>query len=599
MRILAINLLRLGDVISTLPALSALRSKYPNSHITLLVNDSSRSVAGLMGPVDEVIEFNRNQLQKTICSAERPLLEPFDLFSAWLKTVDAQPYDLLINFTQNRLSGWLSGLINAHQKEGLIIDDQNRPQFGNPWFAALNQQIDSESSVSFNHVDIFLGAIGAWQDETSSALQSTEGPIPREGFKFDSLAFETDRGIREVAEHTQILRGREALKIAVQISTSDVKKEWGDQRFEQALRLLAQELNHSEDSLPLTVICLGSPAETNRVLGFIDRFQKETPKGMLLIPAIVSLEGALTLLEESDLLLTGDTSIKHLGAASSVPVVELALGSSDLFRWGSWKAGDVIISSNVSCFPCGMSEPCHRDSQLCATDLSPQLVVQTLLTRYRSGWLDQQQWQNALGPYMSGHSEVYYVDRTLGVSWPLAVRDELNGQKIGQLIDRSTRLLLTVLTDDSRRFGNQRILPIGTWIERLYHLTVKQYELDQFSNRIEFKQILDDIEERLQNIDGLLKGLNRSAPRDPQRVHEIQRSCFSVLRIIRKSGLFSFLSQPLAALVEYDPASPFIVLRKFEDGMLELQSRTQLAIKICRGLLIHAEELHSLRREKV
>jgi ADP-heptose:LPS heptosyltransferase len=58
--ILVIQLKRLGDLILTTPALSALRAMYPEARITLLIDDYARDLAPALAMVDEVRVFRRN-----------------------------------------------------------------------------------------------------------------------------------------------------------------------------------------------------------------------------------------------------------------------------------------------------------------------------------------------------------------------------------------------------------------------------------------------------------------------------------------------------------------------------------------------------------
>jgi hypothetical protein len=75
------------------------------------------------------------------------------------------------------------------------------------------------------------------------------------------------------------------------------------------------------------------------------------------------------------MLITLDTSIKHLAAATNCRVLELSLGSSDWRRTGVYKAGDVIMQPKVACAPCGHSAPCGQLSHLCAQQLAPDSVA--------------------------------------------------------------------------------------------------------------------------------------------------------------------------------------------------------------------------------
>jgi ADP-heptose:LPS heptosyltransferase len=54
---LVINLMRLGDLIQATPVLRCLRSRYPDSRITLVVKDLFQDIAGLLPGVDRLLPF--------------------------------------------------------------------------------------------------------------------------------------------------------------------------------------------------------------------------------------------------------------------------------------------------------------------------------------------------------------------------------------------------------------------------------------------------------------------------------------------------------------------------------------------------------------
>ena len=58
--ILIIDFGQLGDVIMSLPALDALRKKFPNSKITVMVGKAGASIVEIVGLADAVIMVDRN-----------------------------------------------------------------------------------------------------------------------------------------------------------------------------------------------------------------------------------------------------------------------------------------------------------------------------------------------------------------------------------------------------------------------------------------------------------------------------------------------------------------------------------------------------------
>ena len=60
----------MGDVIRTLPAVAAVRSLYPGSHLTWLVEPASAGVVEAAAIVDETLVFPRSALMEAVNEAD-------------------------------------------------------------------------------------------------------------------------------------------------------------------------------------------------------------------------------------------------------------------------------------------------------------------------------------------------------------------------------------------------------------------------------------------------------------------------------------------------------------------------------------------------
>jgi hypothetical protein len=129
-------------------------------------------------------------------------------------------------------------------------------------------------------------------------------------------------------------------------------------------------------------IALGAPNEEPRIDSLIAK-----SKAVPVRKAILSLEGAFALLKQSQLLITGDTSIKHLATAADIPILELSLGSSDYRRTGAYRANSLIIQAAIGCAPCPHSSACRKPTHECAARLSSD-AVSVAAHQYLAGdWL--------------------------------------------------------------------------------------------------------------------------------------------------------------------------------------------------------------------
>src|SRR6476660_2450055 len=99
MKILLLQLKRIGDLILTTPAIAALRKTYPEGHITLAVANECAQLLPAIANVDRVLIARRNLRDVAMVSS-----------------VAGQRFDYCIDFTRNDRSAFLTLLSGAHRR---------------------------------------------------------------------------------------------------------------------------------------------------------------------------------------------------------------------------------------------------------------------------------------------------------------------------------------------------------------------------------------------------------------------------------------------------------------------------------------------------
>lgn len=575
MKILVVNLLRLGDVISMAPALKALRMAQPHAQIDLLVNSGVETVAPIIPGINQVHVFERNRMQTALIDGSRPMFESFDVLGRLIERLSEEKYDALYNFTHNRLSGWLCGLIPADKKIGLALDGSGGVSFGSAWFRHLNQQVDFEEAQCFHHSDVFFAAVGG------IAVQRQQSASDRQ--VLDGVLCETPKGRAEASAILTAASGAETAEkssrvVLMQISTSDRKKEWGDQRF----RALAQHLltRHSD----MTIFVLGANSEEARIQSFCNSVEGDQSR---LVPAICSLEAVVSLLEEADLLITGDTSIKHIASASTTRVIELAVGSSDPFRTGPWKTGDVVVASRETCRPCGHSEGCHRESHFCASAIDVE-EVSALADTYL---LDTEAAAKVRASTIQ-RFDVFVVDRSEGI----VQLNRLNGsvvkhgasdRELALSVERTARRLVLESKD-----GRLDRMTLGSEIRFAYSGIKAKFP---HSTVMDFRHSLNSADVTLRHAEGMVRSLRLQLERvkesiqDPKRLHELVSSIAVMRSRLGVNPWTAFIVEPLLSVLEDDRSAPFTRYRRLADTVGDLELRIEMALKLIRGLEIEIE----------
>lgn len=344
MKVLVISLLRLGDFIQTVPVIKGLKEQMPAREVDVLVFSPVKQMAGMVDGVSKWWTLDREGLQAGLGRADIPMLASFDVLKEKLDAIDAKKYDLIINLTQTHFSAWIAGYLRAPGKLGLVFDKRGEAVAHSPWFQYMDDNAPLTTPDTFHYTDIFYFGSGL------------------SGGARDWRLKETTAGRLE-ADNCDLPAGE---IIAVQMLTSDGKKNWPRASW---LSMLAQLKTKRPAA---NFVLLGAPNEDSVLQVAV---QEAAGKGLKLHKAIVSLEGALAILNRSQLLITGDTSIKHLANASKAAILELSLGSSDPRRTGAYKNNSLILQPQMACSPCAHSSPCSQASHLCAAALPVETVA--------------------------------------------------------------------------------------------------------------------------------------------------------------------------------------------------------------------------------
>jgi ADP-heptose:LPS heptosyltransferase len=374
MKILIISLLRVGDIVLSAPVLRGLRDKYPNAQIHLLLNRQCESVAPMLPYIDQFFYFDRKVLQAGLGQADIPVFDSYDRLRVLIEDISkAGAYDVSINLTQTRLSGWIMSAIEAKERIGLSFDSFGRASFGSKWFRYLNEQAGANSIVGpkiIHYTDIFrlaLGLKGSIQQKTMSGASKND----RELCESDEGSLEA----RQSLEHLGFFKFEQKNFpiLAVQALTSDCKKNWSLDKFVLAL----ESFYRIHPGTKIAVIA--APFEVDILQPFVAEL---IDRGIDASLVVLSLAGAFSFLKHVRAILTLDTSIKHLAGIAGTPIVELSIGSADCNRTGAYQIGSVILQNRETCAPCPHSKACHRSTHACSDRIAFEAVAMVVAEIY-------------------------------------------------------------------------------------------------------------------------------------------------------------------------------------------------------------------------
>jgi ADP-heptose:LPS heptosyltransferase len=541
--VLVISLLRLGDFIQIIPVLNGLKEQLGVRELDVLVHKPVTALKPLLPVVNNWFSLDRDELQAGLGRHEIPLLTSYSVLKEQMESIDRRQYQMVINLTQTVQSGWLAGFLSAEQRVGLSYDRRGQPNFHSPWFRFLNEHLTPGTDEVFHHTDIFYYGCGLKAAKRNWHLR------------------ETRQGRSEVSD-LGLSNTREI--ITLQTLTSDAKKNWSEASWLEAIRSLSYLRPNSE------LVALGSPSEAEKIDALI---QKASARNVQIKKAILSLEGAHSLLKKSALLITGDTSIKHLANASHTPVLELCLGSSDHYRTGAYADHCVILKSRLACSPCAHSSACSQASHICSSQMDPQLVAASAHQLLDKNWF-------ALSELAKEYADQTDVIRTRflanGFWWPMNLLNRSRPESMEQMIERvSWKLQLNF--ELGRKFlevGSESLHLVREWrnLEAVGLQTLPVQELKRWESECETidsraQQLLTGVMKRSPAVDNIRDFIKQNSPKDADL-----------------TWLERWTETPGAGVINIDS------LRKMQTQLERYSHRAQLKTKLIRSLIYQTTE---------
>lgn len=335
-RILVSNWANLGDVLTSLPTLRALRKNFPGAKIDLVVGRGSRVVVEGSGLYDRLYTIDHFVLSRT----KQSLLDKIRTYLADRKRFVAaarlEGYDIAIDlypyfppafplFQQARIPvrcGFTSGGFGPLLTHPVKWSYRNRPisQHGRDLIAAL------------------------W---------------PERGESIGWLTPYYPGGPRlKLPDH---LVPSDPRYVVVHMGAGEVWKEWPESKWCGLIKMWGSDA-------PLLVFCGIGPREAERAR----RVAAQSPTGRTLLFIDQKWEEFVALVAGATLLLCLESSATHVAAAFSVPTVTIYSGTNEHRLWGPDNPKARIVSAPTGC------APCHRagcEFMACIRDVSSEDVL--------------------------------------------------------------------------------------------------------------------------------------------------------------------------------------------------------------------------------
>lgn len=269
LRILIIpHMTRVGDLIAITPVIRAIKQKYPQSFIAVVVGKKIAQILENNPYIDEIIVYRAHTL--------------FD----FLRKIFKQNFNWCFNFSGASFGTLISLYGCIPNKVNLIKEEQSL-------FEKFADKLNNFKFLYKNHTDPILHYL--------SMLK----PL-----KIESIDTKKDVFVSKSGESKAMLL--EDFLVGISISAGNKSKEWGDEKFKD----LAVKINEKYGA---KIIFIGARADESRILKLCENLDKEK----FFTAVDFSLSELPSLIKKLKLYIAVDTGPIHIADALRVPFIDI------------------------------------------------------------------------------------------------------------------------------------------------------------------------------------------------------------------------------------------------------------------------------------
>lgn len=340
MNILIVKLSAIGDVIHTLPALNAIRRRYPQARITWLVEEAAAALVIGHPALDRVIVSRRKQWMKQLAGSQwKTALREITAFIQQLRDTR---YDVVMDFHALLKSAIPVFLARGRRKIGfgkgmqhmehsyLVLNERVAPV--NMEIHALTRQLMLTEAIGVRSREVVYDIpVSADDEKEVGALLAAQG-------------VKADRPL-----------------VAINPVALWATKLWFNDRFSD----LADQLTKTHG---VEIVFTGAKADSP----VIEEIRALMTQSSVNLAGKTSLKMLAALFQKALCVVSTDTGPMHLAAAVGTPVVAI-FGPTAPWRTGPFGDGHRVIRSAPACSPC-FQRKCDIHGHICMQQITTNQV---------------------------------------------------------------------------------------------------------------------------------------------------------------------------------------------------------------------------------
>mgnify|MGYP000324191441 CR=1 FL=1 len=336
-KILVVKLDHIGDVVTATPVFEALKNRYPEAHVSLLLGSWSKDVVKNNPNIDELILYDSSSFMRNK-QRKHSLTYYFNI----LRTIRLSEFKLIIDLRGD----WFT-LILAVLSKCTFRLDRGTVRF------------KKKISKLFNRFS---------ENTTHEVICNLEIVQPL-GIKLHQVKTKIYLTNEEMDEANTILKhygiSENDTLIVIHPGAPWKPRRWSVRKFVNIANWCVSKKNAK-------VVLIGGHDEImlkDHLTQFID-------KRVIVLIGQTNLRQTMSIINRATMLVCNDSGPMHLASALGTPVVAL-FGPENPNKFGPWGSNNIVLHKKVDCFPC-KQKTCTKADNTCVNLITESEVKKAI-----------------------------------------------------------------------------------------------------------------------------------------------------------------------------------------------------------------------------
>jgi len=345
MKILIINLARLGDLIQSIGLIKGLLGKHPDAQIDFLALSSFAPIIEHFEHINQAITLNDKIILENL---QNNLWAAYSEVKDKIYYLNGKNYDLIVNPIASIHSALIGYLMRGKEKLGMFYTGDRETRITSNSTAFHLSFGHGGGDHTFNLVDIFSGV----------------GKVSTDCEQFSISPSEYARQKAEVFWEDNHLTQYKT--IGFHIGASNANRAWSPENFRSIIdRLIARRQfkvvlfgGYKEQGLPTYF----SDIESDYFLNLIGK---------------TNLDELIAFIGKLDIFVSNDTGPMHIAAATGRRMITIFLGPASVWATAPYSDKAIVLEPDIDCHPCSYDNTCSHLN--CHDFINPEAVEQAII----------------------------------------------------------------------------------------------------------------------------------------------------------------------------------------------------------------------------